>query len=418
MMAHKRNPSKIKGKQASSKLGDKVGTLPKKSHGMGDESLERRTAALQGLILNIFRDSFRHRFDASLPSLIQGVKQHLFNRDFDKAFGRQEYLEAYAVRWSPSRALAYVDILHSLPSLSDPIKALLLRTGQREITEDLIPAAVPAETKYEPLETMTTSEKLPGNLPLENVNIACLGAGAGAEILALAGYLHGLYAEVYGELPPSHTKFNTDLQIRPLAVKVVDIADWSNVVKELYSSTTTSPELSKYASSASKAINAPLVDSRRFSVSFDQQDVLDMEVERLAAVLQDAVLVTLMFTLNELYTASMSKATNLLLTMTYLMQPGSLLLIVDSPGSYSVVELGKITAEGSAVSEKRYPMQLLLDHTLIEASSIGSSRNTSQGGQWEKIASHDSNWFRLPQNLKYPLDLEDMRYQLHLYKRT
>ena len=373
---------------------------------------------LQQLILNIFRDSFQHRFDASLPSLIQEMKQHLFNREFHHAFGRQELLEAYAVRWSPSRALAYLHILCSPSSLSDHMKSLFLQKDERRLTEDLLPASTSAMSKSESSETVARSGIAPRDVSAEEVSIVCLGAGAGAEIVAFAGYLHSISIEARADLPTGNSRSDITSPTRPLALKILDIADWSSVVQELESKITSSPVLSKYASSALKANNRPLVNPRFFSVSFDEQDVLNMEIERLAVVLKDAVLVTLMFTLNELYNVSMSKATNLLLAITYLMQPGSLLMVADSPGSYSIIDLGKTTVDGSGAPEKKYPMQWLLDHTLIEASSIGSSRNASQGGQWEKIASYDSKWFRLPQSLKYPLDLEDMRYQLHLYRRT
>jgi 25S rRNA (uracil2843-N3)-methyltransferase len=53
-------------------------------------------------------------------------------------------------------------------------------------------------------------------------------------------------------------------------------------------------------------------------------------------------------------------------------------------------------------------MQWLLDHTLIETETPGYS--------WEKLQSDESIWFRLPEDLSYPIALEDMRYQMHLYR--
>ncbi|RYC57749.1 hypothetical protein CHU98_g8463 [Xylaria longipes] len=38
------------------------------------------------------------------------------------------------------------------------------------------------------------------------------------------------------------------------------------------------------------------------------------------------------------------------------------------------------------------------------------------GIRWEKIESRDSVWFRVADGLRYPIPLENMRYQMHLYR--
>jgi 25S rRNA (uracil2843-N3)-methyltransferase len=117
-------------------------------------------------------------------------------------------------------------------------------------------------------------------------------------------------------------------------------------------------------------------------------------------------LLTLLFTLNELYTSSISKTTAFLLKLTIAAKPGSLLLVVDSPGSYSE------TAVGNAA--KKYPMHFLLNHTLIGPSKPDDIEISPD---WEKVVSDDSRWFRIPEGLRYPISLENMRYQIHLYRR-
>lgn len=63
-------------------------------------------------------------------------------------------------------------------------------------------------------------------------------------------------------------------------------------------------------------------------------------------------------------------------------------------------------------------MKFLLDHTLL----------TVAEGMWEKLVSQDSRWFRRDANSKlhYNVDLEggqgfikleDMRFQIHVYRR-
>jgi 25S rRNA (uracil2843-N3)-methyltransferase len=116
-------------------------------------------------------------------------------------------------------------------------------------------------------------------------------------------------------------------------------------------------------------------------------------------------LVTIMFTLNELFTSSTPKATALLLALTDSMEPGSWLLVVDSPGSFSEITLG------SGVP-KTYPMQWLLNHTLLEAAG---SRDGVR--KWRQHFTDDSKWFRIDPRLKYRLELENMRYQMHLFHR-
>jgi 25S rRNA (uracil2843-N3)-methyltransferase len=57
---------------------------------------------LQQLLLNIFKDAFPAILASdSLQPLLQEIKRHLYDRNFDEAFGKSEYLEAYSIRWSP-----------------------------------------------------------------------------------------------------------------------------------------------------------------------------------------------------------------------------------------------------------------------------------------------------------------------------
>lgn len=311
---------------------------------------------LQQLLLNIFKNSFPESLSSDVKSSIQEVKGHLYNRDFSTAFGKKEYLEAYALRWSPSRALCYLQILHDLKDELDVLKVSGEDSGQVEW------------------------------------NVVSLGGGAGAEIVALGGLMK-LLEPVTQE---HHARIKTS---------AVDIADWESVVTSLGEGVVTKPPLSKYASAAVQAANQALTDASSFGVAFHQHDVLNLEMEIMKSVVENADLVTLMFTLNELYTTSLSLTQKFLLNLTTCLRPGARLLVVDSPGSYSSVSLNG--------TEKKYPMQWLLDHTLL---STGAKRIV-EPPKWEKIKEEESSWFRLPEGLKYPIELENMRYQLHLYRR-
>ncbi|KAF7597561.1 hypothetical protein BBP40_000039 [Aspergillus hancockii] len=335
----------------------------------------------------------------NIKTLIQTIKSHLYNRDFDSAFtdANEDLLRAYALRWSAARALGYAGVFKSL------LKALLKQA-------ELLSSA-------------------------GSNHVVCIGGGAGAEIVALAAAWRDLTDEV-GVLSTgvagvsmveSADQSTASMATRhpALSVTAIDIADWSSVVNRL-SSAIRSP-----AVPGPKSHPAPLLDlgdaekeSEGFAIRFRRNDVLSISEEQLGSLLHleddssisTTVMVTLMFTLNELFSTSMAKATAFLLRTTDLLQPGTLLLVIDSPGSYSTLNLGKGKGQqddgSSALQERQYPMKFLLDHTLLSVAE----------GRWERVYSQDSRWWRrdadsLKYNVGEGVGLEDMRYQIHIYRR-
>ncbi|KAL1598453.1 hypothetical protein SLS59_006737 [Nothophoma quercina] len=335
-----------------------------------EKSLETRIPPeTQQLILDIFRNSFRGRIESDdLQSLLQEVKGHLFDRNFKEAFGREDYLEAYAARWSPSRALGYLGVLWRMRESLDLVQ----------------------DAEEQPDATENDASK--------SWKVACLGGGAGAEIGTLGG-LHRLLLDEHRE--------NGEAQPKDMEVVAIDSADWSQVVDQLTQQITTPPPLSKYASAAVKAANRPLAEPSAFKTVFYQYDLLTVDPVTLTTALSGANLVTLMFTLNELYSTSISQTQAFLLHLTNALKPDAMLLVVDSPGSYSTVSLNG--------ADKNYPMQWLLDHTLLADTSGGKAKEEVR--MWEKVQEDDSRWFRLDDRLSYPIELENMRMQLHLYRR-
>jgi 25S rRNA (uracil2843-N3)-methyltransferase len=310
---------------------------------------------LQQLLLNVFRDSFSERLESDIHPLLQEVKGYLYNRDFLTAFGRNDYLETYAARWSPSRALGYLQVFTDLIEHISP--ALSHRPDEDRLKK-----------------------------------IVCIGGGAGAEIVALAGLLKcRAQTEPEAEHPMK------------LSICAIDIADWSSVVSNLHQNIITAPKLSKHASAAAQAASTQLVSPEAFDVSFHQHDILNTDASVLRPLLQDVTIVTIMFTLNELYSTSLSLTQLFLLNLTACLREGALLLVVDSPGSYSSVSLNG--------AEKKYPMQWLLDHTLLKEGPKG------EAAAWSKVEEDESRWFRLDGRLKYSIELENMRFQLHLYRK-
>lgn len=312
--------------------------------------------ALQQRILNIFREAFSDVLQGDIKTALQEVKGHLYNRDFAAAFGKDEYLEAYAARWSASRALAYTQIF------------------------------------------LDVSDRILAAFGYGRLRVASIGGGAGAEITAWAAY----WATAY-----EHTIFAPDEQPQEdgrLEIQAIDIASWQTVVDKLGAGITTAPMLSKYHSVAARAGNKALLPSELLETTFIQQDVLADSAATFKSLGQSQV-VTIMFTLNELYSTSVAKTQALLLSLSARLYKGCILLVVDSPGSYSTVNLNG--------AEKDYPMSWLLDHALLDQAEKAAGQPI-----WTKLISDNSRWFRLPEGLQYPIELENMRYQIHLYKKV
>ncbi|KAI0144048.1 hypothetical protein F4776DRAFT_454965 [Hypoxylon sp. NC0597] len=344
------------------------------------DTLSAAEIKAQQRLLNIFNDTFREVLgDENFATTLQKVKQALYNRDFEAAFGSEQYLEVYAARWSPARALCYSRILNQI---ADDLHPLLLAT----------PTATAAwaesdEDEVERGRLSPTVDLEEGTTSSSTLRMLAIG-GAAAEIVAFGDYLHGAGHGVVGDLT------------------LLDTGPWGEVVRKLHTGLTTPPSLSKYASAAAKAANAALIEpATRLRSTFVQQDVLQLDSNSLSKLLgQTPLLVTMLFTLNELYTSGGIKMTTAFLrNLTVTIPAGSLLLVVDSPGSYSEAAVGK--------EAKKYPMQWLLDHTLLQTDKL-----PLEGCTWEKLNSHDSIWFRLVEGLRYPIELQDMRYQMHLYR--
>lgn len=317
---------------------------------------------LQQTILNVFANALQLAEGVDLSSTVQIVKGHLFRRDFLGAFGNPDNLSAYALRWSAGRALAYAQLLAS---------------------PDLEHCWVPQQYRVPPQNL---------NPEPQFRRVVCIGGGAGAELVALAALIR--------KLSVPHPR---------LYVHAVDIADWwAPVLHKLQIAIEEPPPLPPYANEAAEVANIPLVEANRLDVHFDKQDVLEYSADQLRSTLtgNNVTLVTIMFTLNELFTSSIAKTTALLLGLTDAMEQGSWLLVVDSPGSYSEVALGQ-------GAPKKYPMQWLLDHTLLQVAG-----NITDGtSKWRKCLTDESRWFRIDSTLEYPVELEDMRYQIHLFQR-
>ncbi|TGJ85190.1 hypothetical protein E0Z10_g3584 [Xylaria hypoxylon] len=443
-MAGKKQPAPSKGGAAKStnsissrtssrnqKPGSQQAATQTIEKGESEEELSR-----QQTLLNVFSNTFRDVLGAEdFSSQLQELKAALFNRDFEGAFAREAALDVYAARWSPTRALCYSQVLRGLDSHLKSLASNTSACGDRSHHSPGDNSTQKGEDKHETRnppsrggqdesiakdETESKDSEEPEASPVtikkgdsereeetQPLKILAIGGGA-AEIVAFADYIS------------SHNASTTSTRVE---VTLLDIGPWGSIIQRLQTALTTTPPISRYANTAAREANKPLVASTSFQSNFAQKDILSLNQEELMTLISgpdnNPILITLLFTLNELYTISGIKRTTTFLNLLSALVPrGTLLLVIDSPGSYSEAAVGK--------EAKRYPMQWLLDHTLVPPPS--DSRQKSGDGQengvpkpdlkWEKIESDDSVWFRVAEGLRYPIPLENMRYQMHLYRAS
>ncbi|OBT72523.1 hypothetical protein VF21_08671 [Pseudogymnoascus sp. 05NY08] len=358
---------------------------------------------LQQLLLNIFRDTYAPLLISDeLSPTLQEIKAALFERDFARAFGAQKYLEVYAARWSPSRALCYASVLIELREHLD--KFGMFARGTKRKATDQDGGDKDSETSAAPA-----------------TRIVCLGGGA-AEVVGIGGALRYLLngsrpSPTDSSASPGETESIPDPTEEEAAapllcdLHLVDTADWAPTATTLTTALISPPALSPHASARARAAAKPLMPATILRTTFHQLDAIALTPTQLADLASpEPCIVTLFFTLNELFTASTARTTAMLLSLSAV-APGSVIIVIDSPGSYSEAAVGVEGAE-----KKKYPMAWLLDHALLSQKIVGEEGGEGKA-QWDKLMGEEAKWFRLSEKLKYPIQLEDMRFQVHVYKR-
>ena len=301
-------------------------------------------------LLAFFKSQCEILRSLELNSILSAVKGHLFNKEYAEAFGgKEEYRRAYLARYGPSRALVYRKIFRE----SDPIRTVLSGGKEGEVR-----------------------------------NVVCLGGGAGSEVVALASLMSrfiGAEEEKEGGAK--------------VAVTAVDNCDWGAIIAELESGML----------KAFEGLSATPTTSQRFSVDFVQTDVLTSYLTPTAIPIIDyatASLITILFTISELFLQSRPSTISLLNHITAATTPGTLLLVVES-ASLAEIAIG--------TSGRTYPLGTLLDHTLCADRGL-------KGGdaKWRCIEEEESVWYRMPEDAQehYPLKLENTRVMMRMYKRV
>lgn len=134
-----------------------------------------------------------------------------------------------------------------------------------------------------------------------------------------------------------------------------------------------------------------LLTEEQLSCTYEQSDILDETMqEQVDKRLAESDLITFMFVMNELFVKK-AAAMALVQRMVKSMKKGAHLLVVESAGSFSHLQVGN----------KTYMVYMILD--AIQ--------------DLELVVKEDSRWYRHPDHLKYPIDVQNMRYFIRLYKK-
>ncbi|KAL1305803.1 hypothetical protein AAFC00_003966 [Neodothiora populina] len=366
---------------------------------------------LQQLALNIFYDTFPVAKDfESLKPTLQEVNDALACKDRDRAFGSEDYRDAYAVRWSPSRALTYANVL-----------AWICNEKCRE--ERWVECFSNNKDDWRDAEPRSN----------ETARVVCFGGGA-AEIMAFAalsryqrpdesGVPSQESQEVANVDSSGTVKTPTRLHAtsRPsspvLDLHLVDTPDWTRVISDLQSYLETPPVLSKYASATARANNAAFLSSGAIRPRFTQLNMLDLSTDALRAIVaSEPTLFTFFFSLQELSSTSVPKATALLRKITAAAPRDSLLLILESPGAHVEISTGNSESTADVLDESRScPINWLNDRILLQK-PLSKTEGEETTALWQKVLDEESRQHKLDVKLRYPA-LENMKFQLQLYKR-
>jgi 25S rRNA (uracil2843-N3)-methyltransferase len=360
------------------------------------EQIQSLSVQHQQLILDTIRATFPavDEFNTLIP-VLREVREALEQQDYCKAFGTEEFLEAYTIRWSPSRALAVANVL--------------------------------AWTCSEKRDVAWIQQFLHNNRQKPS-KIVCIGRG-GSDLLACVALLKHSHQNKLDAIPrPESSSANGTTQdgisittshpepdyndSAMVDLNLIDRHVWSGIVTKLHHTLTTTPTLPKYATAKAHAANVSAIPSQALNLSVNHLDILESGDTDLRAMIGPVpALITLFYTLHELYSISISKTTAFLLRLTLAAPKGSLLLIVDSPGADAA-----LPGSSNKGQEKKYPLEWLFYQALLPPKS--TDLEDREQPAWKKIveSGHEKE-YKLPAGLRFPGSLENTRFQVHLLER-
>ncbi|KAH0015507.1 hypothetical protein KCU78_g8165, partial [Aureobasidium melanogenum] len=351
---------------------------------------------LQQLVLNVFKDVFSELMDfEELKGVLRSVVEEVGEGRWEEAFGEVRKREAYAVRWSPSRALAYANVLASF--------------CESRSEDDWV-------------------QRITNSSLSSKAKAICFGGGA-AELMAFAGLLRNLQPNASGkqqqELDDLTIEATTENTTPLLDITLIDSAEWSSVLDKLVQGITTPPPLSKYASASARAANTALLAPQKLTINLEHHDVFDLKSAQLKEILSTdkPVLATFFLTLGHLYNTSIPKTTAFLYKLDAILPVGSTILVVDSIGSSVSVPI----PDSEEVTE--YSVSWLLSRVLLGKpaepvqtqgkgkKAVEEEEATKPVPRWEKAINEEMKINRLDEKLRYPGSLENLKFQILGFRR-
>ncbi|EKD20990.1 uncharacterized protein L3040_004609 [Drepanopeziza brunnea f. sp. 'multigermtubi'] len=344
--------------------------------------------ALQQSLLNVFRAALPvcEDYDALKPTL-EAIRVSVSQGDFQIAFSKLDWLEVYAVRWSPNRALCVATVLVELCK----------EFGDEEVCfKSLLRARDQHDTKGIASNIGSAEEPF--------LNAVCFGGGA-AEIMAFAALSRHILPQAAASKPKTpDLAADTGLATSELATPAIELrlcdqADWTHVISSLKTGLNTPPVLSKYASQAARDKNSSFVPPGALRTTFTQRDILQLTQEEIRALVgSKPTLITIFFTLNDLHIVSKAKTASFLMKLGLEAHRDSLLLIIDNS-----MEAEKV---GDQHGKKWSTFKNLLDLVIMD----------KKVSLWEELVRDSNRAFKLERGLKFPISLENQKIQLHLFK--
>lgn len=350
---------------------------------------------VEELILRSISSALEGTFkNSALPTIIQNIKSLLYEKRFLEVFEDETVLDVYAARWVPSRALAFREIMGESEYVMRFLEGRKAGGGSRGQDKG----------KGKELDEGTRNR------------VVCLGGGAGSELLAIVALVsaENEWTEFPKPVPASTSddgsdeddeeedKEKTSAQrvLPPCAVHLVDIGPYTPVVD-------------KFTTSLRSTLS-----SADFTQGFHQTDILSADSHVLDDLLDDdqnPPMITLFYTLSELFLQSRPATIILLDKISQLAPRGTLFLIVDSANE-------EASALGVGKQGRSYSLGDVLDGLLTAVKPRQREGDETEGpprAQWRKLEGVDSRWFRLKPGLqeKYPVKLENSRYWSRLYRK-
>ncbi|KAJ9100579.1 hypothetical protein QFC21_003623 [Naganishia friedmannii] len=352
--------------------------------------------------------------DPNLAVKIQQIKALLYEKRFLEVFETESWLDIYAARWVPSRALAFREIFDSIGLLERSEEVAEFTKGKgKENAESTAGTAVAG--------TAQSAES-----PRSAQKVICIGGGAGSELVALCAVVtqqlgstndqqheESLHSESETEetkkAEPETTPAteSSSSVIPPLDIHLLDIGPYGELINSFQDTC-----LSVLPGLSSDATNA----------IFHQIDILapactPLFENLLTRSTTQPPIITLLFTMTELFIQSRPRTIAFLRMLSRFAPRGTLFLVVDSANEEaSAVTVGK---EG-----RSWSLGMVMDGILCTpppAATTGSEEPAPKAkALWRKMESEDSKWYRLREGLQdhYPIKMENTRYWLRLYRRN